>query len=641
MSKNISITKKVFALTAFIFCVYIAITLFGQAFFYGNFYTYSKRQELAKQVESFAKEYETLSNDDDINNALVDFSKNNDAYILIMGEQGNILYTASYEMTVQTDSGEIIRLSLDSAVHDKSFTDLNIKVGDTIQTEYYTIDSNQPESNIYIPATIVKGDKHWASNIIGNAPKKRNEPPNTNRNTPFSPVPMPNFDTNKQDKAPIPDNSISDEFGNAVLRVIIGENNSVTDISGTVLSITLPDEHNFQSSTRRSESAWAAIQWMNRIYNGEDMKVGERIHYTFVPEDSSNKYIVMVKKIEVGGVPQMIFAVNTLKSVDEAVDVMRDSFPIWIIIALIMVMIVSVLFSRLITRPIVNIMQVTKKMKNLDFSQKCVVQSDDEVGQLAANINDMSEKLDTTIRELVATNEKLTNDIEHERKIELARREFVAAVSHELKTPLAIIRAYSEGIADGISGERRDKYLNVIISETKKMDALVLDMLENSRLEAGVQKLTIKNYDISDMTGRIVKRFRNGLDDKNVDIIYDGEKDGICADFDRDMLEQVMNNFITNAVRHTPEGKKIYVSVKKQASNVTFAVENEGSHIDSEDLEKVWDRFYKADKSRDRSAGGTGLGLSIAKNILVLHRAKYGVENTDIGVKFWFRLKVN
>ena len=156
-----------------------------------------------------------------------------------------------------------------------------------------------------------------------------------------------------------------------------------------------------------------------------------------------------------------------------------------------------------------------------------------------------------------------------------------------------------------------------------------------------MQKLTIKNYDISDMTGRIVKRFRNGLDDKNVDIIYDGEKDGICADFDRDMLEQVMNNFITNAVRHTPEGKKIYVSVKKQASNVTFAVENEGSHIDSEDLEKVWDRFYKADKSRDRSAGGTGLGLSIAKNILVLHRAKYGVENTDIGVKFWFRLKVN
>lgn len=632
MAKNISITKKVFFLTALLFIIYIVLTLGGQVIFYGKFYMYSKQRELKNQVEEFSEEFSELTSDEDINSLLVDFSKKNDAYMLVMGEQGNILYSASYEIAVQTETGETVRLTVDNAVRDKEFTDLDIKVGDTITAEYYAI-ADRGKSNVYIPSRIRKNDGEW---VIRDG-EKNEERPKAGR------TPVGGTVGTYKERSNEP-NIFTEGYnilGREILYRILNQDSEAVSVSGVVTAATLPDAHNFQSSMHKAESALAAIQWIDTIDQSENIDVGENIHYVYQDRESGSKYMVCIKKIKaLDEQPILIFAVNTLKSVDEAVEVMYDALPIWICVALIMVAVTALLFSKTITRPILNIMQVTNRIKKLDFTHKCDVSSEDEVGQLADNINDMSEKLDITIRELTAANQKLTDDIEHERKMELARKEFVAAVSHELKTPLAIIRAYSEGIADGISKAKQDKYLNVIISETKKMDALVLDMLENSRLEAGVQKLKIKKCDLADMTRKITARFRNGMEDKNVEFVTDIPDERVDADIDRDMLEQVMNNFITNAVRHTPDGMRIYISLAKESGGVRFSVENEGSHIDEEIIDRVWDRFYKVDKSRDRSAGGTGLGLSIAKNILVLHKAEYSVENTDVGVKFSFKLPV-
>lgn len=622
MFRKLSITKKVFLLVAVMFCVYLVLMFFGQIVFYGKIYTYSKRQELIKQVEALAADYSQMQSSEQINEALVNFSKNSDSYIMIMGERGNILYTVSYEMTVKTDSGDTVRVTIDNAVHDKGFTDLKLKAGDNVTMQYYCIPT-QDVNNLYIPVSIQKGASIWQMDhevynsqlpSIGNGGVRR--------------------------KAPPPETS-GDVFDRAFEMFEQLEENRYSmkmEVSGTVVSITAPDERSFQSSRKMAESAWAAMQWIVNMNGRDKLQVGERIHYIYKTDNTSSKYIVVVKKVETDGEPQLIFAVNTLKSVDEAVNVMQDSYVIWFAIAIFMAMLMAMLFSNSITRSIVNITQVTTKMKNLDFSQKCVVQSEDEVGRLAENINDMSEKLDNTIRELVSANEKLTSDIEHERKMELERREFVAAVSHELKTPLAIIRAYSEGIADGASGERRDKYLKVIIDETEKMDALVLDMLENSRLESGAYKLKIKNYDIAEMTKRIANRFKAGSEDKDVEFVVDTPESAVYADFDMDMTEQVMNNFISNAIRHTSRGGAIRISLSDEGDTAVFSVENEGKPIADDVLLKVWDRFYKADKSRGRSSGGTGLGLSIAKNILLLHKAQYGAENTETGVRFWFRL---
>lgn len=627
MIKKLSITKKVFLLVAVMFCVYLVLNFSGQILFYGKIYTYSKRQDLIKQVESLAESYSTMSTSEQINEALVNFSKSSDSYVMIMGERGNILYTVSYEMTIKTDTGDTVRVTIDNAVHDKGFTDLNLKTGDSITMEYYRIPT-QDVNNLYIPVLIKKGSGVWQMNHEVYS-----------KDVPYN----DNFTASRR-KTPPREPSANTAFDRAIQMFEQLERNRYSlkmDVSGTIVSITTPDERNFQSSRKMAESAWAAMQWIVNTNGRDRLQTGEIIHYIYQTDNASSKYIVVVKKIEAGGEPQLIFAVNTLKSVDEAVNVMKDSYIIWFTVAIFMAVLMAMLFSNSITRSIVNITQVTTKMKNLDFSQKCAVQSEDEVGRLAANINDMSEKLDNTIRELVSANEKLTSDIEHERKMELERREFVAAVSHELKTPLAIIRAYSEGIADGASGERRDKYLKVIIEETEKMDALVLDMLENSRLESGAYKLKIKSYDIAEMTDRIVDRFRAGSEDKDVKFLTNTPEHAVSADFDMDMMEQVMNNFISNAIRHTPSGGQIRVCLNDDAGFAVFSVENEGKPIADDVLPRVWDRFYKADKSRGRSSGGTGLGLSIAKNILLLHKAQYGAENTETGVKFWFKLKKN
>lgn len=636
MFKKLTITQKVFFITAVMFFAYVLLTFLGQILFYGQIYTYYKREELTKQVEALADRYEKMDSREEINEALINFSKGNDSYVLIMGERGNILYTASYEMTLKTDRGDEIKMTIDNAVRDKMFTDLDIRAGDNITVEYYRLPSEDINSVYYIPVAISKGERTWRMKDI---PSDMQNHIYTRPQSGMHGY-MPEYRFNIAAELPQSSDRILD-LGKTKIYFsrILGAQNFPNSITGTVSDIVMPDEHNFQSSQRKAESAWAAIQWISRLDSNNSLQVGERIHYIYQNNEMNSKYIVVVKKLMTDSGPHMIFAVNTLKSVDEAVEVMQDSHMIWFVIAFFMVVLISVIFSMSITRPIVNIMQVTTKMKNLDFTQKCVVRSDDELGMLGANINDMSEKLDNTIKELVSANKKLESDIEHERKMELARREFVAAVSHELKTPLAIIRAYSEGIADGVSGERRDKYLNVIIEETKKMDALVLDMLENSRLESGAHKLSLGAYDIVSMADKIVSRFKNGSDDKNVSFILEKSNDSITAEFDRDKLEQVMNNFISNAVRHTPEGGNIYVTVSEASDGVEFSVENEGSHIDEAEIDKVWDRFYKADKSRGRASGGTGLGLSIAKNILILHHADYSVENTEKGVKFSFKLK--
>ncbi|MCX7714694.1 MAG: cell wall metabolism sensor histidine kinase WalK [Clostridia bacterium] len=623
---NASITTKIFLLTAVMFCIYIFITFFLQVFFYGKIYIYYKKEELAKQVEQFSKEYAVLDDPEEINSSMVDFSNSNDSYLLVMNDSGNILYAASYEMTVLTEDGQNIRISLDNAVRDKAFSDLKLKKGSYITVQYSAV-GEVNDGNIYFPIKISNSDGSWRINGGKQGGVRMDIPDNIGdilekgKNI--------NISIYGEDAAP-PSDGGETHFSISEFELVSRK------ASGIITSITLPDERNSQASMRRAESARAALLWINRLYEGETLNIGQKIHYIYKNGESGDKYMVVVKKIEKDGLGQMIFAVTTLKSVDEAVEVMQGSHILWFFVAFFVVVAMSIIFSQLVTRPILNITQVTTKMKNLDFSQKCEVHSQDEVGKLAQNINDMSTQLDATIHELMDANEKLMSDIERERKIELQRKEFVAAVSHELKTPLAIIRAYSEGLNDNISSEKRERYLNVIVDETKKMDALVLDMLENSRLEAGVQKLDIKEHDICPFLKKIVSRFEHNCAEKDIRMILNFSSDEMKANFDSGKIEQVVTNFITNAIRHTPNGHKIYVSVSEKGTKKLVCVENEGKHIPENELDKVWDRFYKIDKSRDRSMGGTGLGLSIAKNILLLHKAAYGVENTDKGVRFWF-----
>ncbi|MBC2397835.1 HAMP domain-containing protein [Clostridium tetanomorphum] len=336
---------------------------------------------------------------------------------------------------------------------------------------------------------------------------------------------------------------------------------------------------------------------------------------------------------------EIIFALASLQPIDEAVSVIEELYKYFSIGAVFFIVILAFIYSNMITKPLIEINKVATKMAKLDFSEKCNVKSEDEIGNMASSLNFLSENLNEALTSLKEANVKLEEDIEKERKMEKARREFVAAVSHELKTPISLIDGYAMALKDNIFGEEeKDYYLDIIIDEGRKMGSLVNDMLDLSNLESGSFKLTREEFDICNLIKFTLKKYKNIIKEKAVKVELNLlENIMVYADWNR--IEQVITNFITNALRHVNENGTIYVGMIDKGNTISIGIENTGSRIPEEELSKIWDKFYKVDKSRNRKLGGTGLGLSIVKNILTAHRYSFGVENTDRGVKFYFIVK--
>lgn len=333
---------------------------------------------------------------------------------------------------------------------------------------------------------------------------------------------------------------------------------------------------------------------------------------------------------------EIIFALYSLQPVNEAVSVIKELYLYFYIGGLFFIIILAFIYSSMIAKPLVKINKVATKMANLDFSEKCDITSKDEIGNVAASLNFLSENLDNALTSLRKANAKLEEDIEKERNLEKMRKEFIASVSHELKTPITLIDGYAVGLKDNIfEGEDKDFYLDIIIDETRKMENLVSDMLDLSQLESGNFKLLKEEFVITDLIKNTIKKYENVIKNKSADIELK-LIDNVRVNADRNRMDQVITNFITNALRHVDENGTIIVSMEDKEDKISIEVENTGTKIPEEEFEKIWDKFYKIDKSRNRKAGGTGIGLSIVKNILSLHGYDFGVKNTKLGVKFYF-----
>jgi two-component system, OmpR family, sensor histidine kinase VanS len=332
----------------------------------------------------------------------------------------------------------------------------------------------------------------------------------------------------------------------------------------------------------------------------------------------------------------VIFVLASLQPVNEAVSVIEKLYLYFALVAIIFTLMLSLIYSRLIAKPLVNINKVATKLAQLDFSEKCEVDRKDEIGNVAASLNFLSENLDEAMTSLRLANAKLEEDIEKERKLERMRREFIAAVSHELKTPISLIDGYAVGLKDNIfEGEEKDYYLDIIIDEAEKMGNLVSEMLDLSYLESGSFKLKKEEFNLTYLIEETLKKYEAIFEERKAELKMNFiESVTVNADWNR--LEQVLTNFVTNALRHVNDGGTIYVNMIGREEGITIEIENTGSFIPEEDLMKIWDKFYKTDKARTRKLGGTGIGLSIVKNILAHHGYDFGAENTDNGVKFYF-----
>ena len=335
---------------------------------------------------------------------------------------------------------------------------------------------------------------------------------------------------------------------------------------------------------------------------------------------------------------EAVFAFASLQPVNEAVSVIEGLYLYFGIAAAFFTILMSLIYSKMIAKPLVKINKVATQMAAFDFREKCEVASGDEIGNVASSLNFLSENLDNAMTSLRQANAKLSEDIEKERKLEKMRKEFIAAVSHELKTPISLIDGYAVGLKDDIfEGEEKDYYLDVIIDEAEKMGNLVNDMLDLSYLESGSFKLNRQEFNLSELIKLTLKKYEALINEKEAVVSINlKEEIKVFADWTR--LEQVLTNFITNAIRHVNEEGTISINSIDLGSSTLIEVENSGSNISEEDMPRLWDKFYKIDKSRNRKLGGTGIGLSIVKNILVHHGYSYGAKNTDSGVKFYFEV---
>lgn len=304
----------------------------------------------------------------------------------------------------------------------------------------------------------------------------------------------------------------------------------------------------------------------------------------------------------------------------------------------IVVIIFFIIYSKSFTKPLIQMSKITEKMSNMDFSERVAVKSNDEIGNLASSINNLSGSLDITLQDLNQKNKKLQDDIEKKQTLDELRKEFISSISHELKTPIAIVRGYAEGaelMLQSGDTENAAEYCGVIIKESEKMNALVMELLELSRFEIGDSRLEIENFSLYDFVHDYTDREKIVFEENGIKCETDIPKDLRCQG-DLIKLNMVLNNFVSNAVSHTDKEKLIRIYCEERAEKVRIFVYNTGKAIAEEDIDKIWDSFYRADKARSRKEGRFGLGLSIVSAIQNLHGNEYGVFNSESGVTFWF-----
>ena len=405
---------------------------------------------------------------------------------------------------------------------------------------------------------------------------------------------------------------------------------------------------NVYTSNKDFFSAFGQMNEMtSRFDTGAGDIIEEKDNYVISKiKDSKNglTYVLLAATLDNG---YLLYIRIPINSIQESVKISNNFLYLMAGVAILIAAVIVSYVSRKFTDPILELNAIAKKMANLDFSHKYrTTDADDEINNLGKSINLMSEKLEKTIKQLRNNNIKLKKDIEEKSKLDEMRKSFISDVSHELKTPIALIQGYSEGLLENVNSdeESRKFYAEVILDETNKMDKLVKQLLELMKLEYGKREFNDTKFNIVELEKEVVRKSKVMLEEKQakVELNTPDEINVLADDF---YIEQVVTNYMTNAIKHVEEvdGEKIIriendVDVDK--NKVRVKVFNTGKQIPEEHLNRIWKRFYKIDASRNRKDGGTGIGLAFVKAVMNNYGNSYGVVNKENGVEFYFDLEL-
>ncbi len=329
-----------------------------------------------------------------------------------------------------------------------------------------------------------------------------------------------------------------------------------------------------------------------------------------------------------------------MESMEESAVISNRFLTIIGVISVIIGGITAWIYSGKISKPILKLADLSEKITHLDFEEKYSGADKNEIGILGNNMNTLSESLEKTISELKTANMELQKDIQHKEEIDRQRQEFIGNVSHELKTPIALIQGYAEGLREGITEDPAgmDYYLEVICDESERMNRMVKSLMTLNELESGHNHIMVERFDL-------VALVRNYIN--NADILLKEQKARVVVNAPQNLyvwgdefkVEEVLMNYFSNAIHHVGGGRpEIRISITQLTDKARVTVYNTGNPIPEEDMAHIWDKFYKVDKARTRAYGGSGVGLSIVKAIMNGMQQEYGVQNVEGGVQFWFEL---
>lgn len=414
--------------------------------------------------------------------------------------------------------------------------------------------------------------------------------------------------------------------------------------------ILIKNEQNVNIYTSNKDF-FSTLGQMNEMTNRFNTEVGQII-------EKNSKFIIKRMKDNKNGINYILLSATMdngyllyiripITSIQESVKISNNFLYLMAGFTILIAAIIVSYVTRKFTDPILELNSIAKKMANLDFSHKYKnTNGDDEINNLGKSINVMSEKLEKTIKQLRDTNIELEKDIEEKSKLDEMRKTFISDVSHELKTPIALIQGYSEGLLENVNSDEESKkfYAEVILDETNKMDKLVKQLLELMKLEYGKREFNDKEFNIVELEKEVIRKSQVILDDKKIEVKFNSpnEVNVIADDF---YIEQIITNYITNAIKHTKEKKgESYIRIQNEVdienNKVRVIVFNTGDNIPEEYIQRIWNRFYKIDESRNRKEGGTGIGLAFVKAVMKNYNKDYGVINKENGVEFYFDLEL-
>lgn len=609
------IVHKLFLLTTAL-CVLILTTIFvGQTIFFKQFYVNKKVEDLKTNMNEFEKNYVENSNDlSKIQHLERNFSEDNNAWITILDENGSLKYENDFFIEVQVSESSQPSLEFKTVKVPLYMID-NIKEGYLLQQ----VDTLINKSSAYLIG-VLRG-----SHIIPLEIRIEDELETGNT------VPLGETVIYKN-------KSLTNLLGDPILLLKkeaqkSSEEPFIVGLSGKITNIQFPGSNDISNVIFTNSLFLEQIKdFQNKLLSNKTETRNTSIQLINF-EQNNIKYNIIIKPVkQTDGTLSYIYSMTSLQPVDEAVQMIEEYYIYIVAFVSILILLASFYYSIKIAKPLLQINRTTKKIASLDFSETIPVRSKDEIGDLSQNINLLSHTLSTYI-------EKLQQDIEKEKKLENTRKEFISGVSHELKTPLSVMKSCITILKGNVASHKKEYYFNAMDKEVDKMDLMIVDMLELAKYESGTYKMQMSTFYIDALIEETCEKLSYEIEEKQ--LLFEIDLVSIEVVANQNRIEQVLTNFITNAIRYTPVGERVLIVTEKQDTTVKISVENKGVHIEEELLEKIWDRFYRVDSSRKRARGGTGLGLAISKNILQLHGVDYGVKNTDDGVQFYFCLHIN